>query len=213
MRGTLDQSEFQDAVLLVQGIAQSKISNPVVENVVLRFEKERAEILATNLSISIRVRLGIDSAEPGEIALPAKLLGQVVREIPHGKVDLTSKVRSSKSRLAAPISDCIRWTPKIFLHSSPRSRARWWRSRRKWPPRRSNAPSLPPPRNAPDSNSEASSSLMPKARRSGSRPMAADSPESNTLWTTRPPRTARCWCPRAPRKNFFAPCRARATCT
>ncbi|MCA9440572.1 MAG: DNA polymerase III subunit beta, partial [Candidatus Omnitrophica bacterium] len=89
MRGTLDQSEFQDAVLLVQGIAQSKISNPVVENVVLRFEKERAEILATNLSISIRVRLGIDSAEPGEIALPAKLLGQVVREIPHGKVDLT----------------------------------------------------------------------------------------------------------------------------
>ena len=88
MRGTLDQSEFQDAVLLVQGIAQSKISNPVVENVVLRFDRERAEILATNRSISIRIRMGIESSVPGEIALPAKLLGQVVREIPHGKVDL-----------------------------------------------------------------------------------------------------------------------------
>lgn len=99
MKGILEQSEFQEAVSLVQGIAQTKISNPVVENIVLRFEAERAEILATNLSISIRIRMSIEDAEPGEIALPAKLLGQVVREIPHGQVDLV--VEGNELRISA----------------------------------------------------------------------------------------------------------------
>jgi DNA polymerase-3 subunit beta len=91
MRGTLDQAEFQQAVSLVQGITQSKLSNPVVENVVLRFEGEHAEILATNLSISIRIRIKLEGGEAGEIALPSKLLGQVVRELPQGPVELSLK--------------------------------------------------------------------------------------------------------------------------
>jgi DNA polymerase-3 subunit beta len=93
MRGTLQQSAFQEAVSLVQGITQTKLSNPVVENLVLRFGTKESELLATNLSISIRIKLEVEVTDPGEIALPAKILGQVVRELPSGEVELTLKDR------------------------------------------------------------------------------------------------------------------------
>jgi DNA polymerase-3 subunit beta len=93
MRGTLEQSDFQEAVSLVQGITQTKLSNPVVENIVLRFCEEEAEILATNLSISIRIKMKVEAAEPGEIALPARLLGALVRELPSGPVAISLEER------------------------------------------------------------------------------------------------------------------------
>lgn len=96
MRGTLEQSDFQEAVSLVQGITQTKLSNPVVENIVLRFGEEGAEILATNLSISIRIKMKVESAEPGEIALPARLLGQLVRELPPGPVAVSLEEREMR---------------------------------------------------------------------------------------------------------------------
>jgi len=91
MRATVEQSALQEGVTLVQGIAQSKLSNPVVENIVLKVDGETTEILATNLSISIRVVLASQETQAGEIALPAKLFGQLVRELPAGPVSLELK--------------------------------------------------------------------------------------------------------------------------
>jgi DNA polymerase-3 subunit beta len=88
MRATIDQSAFQNAISLVQGIAQTKISNPIVENTVLKVSSDHFEVLATNLSVSLRVRLEVRDTEEGEIALPAKLLSQVARELPEGDVAL-----------------------------------------------------------------------------------------------------------------------------
>lgn len=90
MRGIVDHASLKNAVALVQGIAQTKISNPIVVNTVIRIDTDHLEVLATNLSVSIRIRMPVENPEPGEVALPAKLLAQLAREIPPGPVNLAS---------------------------------------------------------------------------------------------------------------------------
>ncbi len=91
MRGTVNAKALGNATKLVQGISQTKISNPIVENTVIRVEEDHIDVLATNLSVSIRVRLAAESTEMGEAALPAKLLWQVVGVLPDGPVTFSKK--------------------------------------------------------------------------------------------------------------------------
>lgn len=90
MRGIVKQASLKNAIALVQGITQTKISNPIVEYTVIRIDSDHLEVLATNLSVSIRIRIPVENPEPGEVALPAKLLAQLVREIPNGPVNLAT---------------------------------------------------------------------------------------------------------------------------
>jgi DNA polymerase III subunit beta len=91
MRATVSAKALGNATRLVQGIAQTKISNPIVENTVIRIEEDHIDVLATNLSVSIRVRLAAESTEKGEAALPAKLLSQVVGVLPDAPVTFSKK--------------------------------------------------------------------------------------------------------------------------
>ncbi len=91
MRGTVSAKALGNATKLVQGISQTKISNPIVENTVIRIEEDHIDVLATNLSVSIRVRLTAEDTEAGEAALPAKLLTQVVGVLPDAPVSFTKK--------------------------------------------------------------------------------------------------------------------------
>lgn len=121
MRGTVDQSALQNAISLAQGIAQSKISNPIVENTVLRIGEDDLQVLATNLSVSIRVALEVQNPTPGEIAVPAKLLSQIVRELPEGEVDLKLvkkelEIKAGRSRFhlcALTTDDFPPFLPKV----------------------------------------------------------------------------------------------------
>lgn len=91
MRGTVNAKALGNATRLVQGISQTKISNPIVENTVIRIAEDHIDVLATNLSVSIRVRLAAESTEVGEAALPAKLLAQVVGVLPDAPVTFSKK--------------------------------------------------------------------------------------------------------------------------
>ncbi len=91
MRGTVSAKALGNATKLVQGISQTKISNPIVENTVLRIMEDHIEVLATNLSVSIRARLAAEDTEVGEAALPAKLLSDVVNVLPDAPVTFSKK--------------------------------------------------------------------------------------------------------------------------
>lgn len=71
--------DFKRAVSLVGGVAKTKLSNPVVENIVLETQGDRLTIAATNLSISIRTSIEIQNyKQGGSVAVPARLLSQIL---------------------------------------------------------------------------------------------------------------------------------------
>lgn len=71
--------DFKRAVSLVGGVAKTKLSNPVVENIVLETQGDRLTIAATNLSVSIRTSIEIQNYEQGgSVAVSARLLSQIL---------------------------------------------------------------------------------------------------------------------------------------
>lgn len=64
---------------------------PVLANVLLKATKEGLELLATDLEMSFRVKLGAKVEEEGEVGLPAKVFGELLATIPNGAVEIESQ--------------------------------------------------------------------------------------------------------------------------
>jgi DNA polymerase-3 subunit beta len=69
----------------------SKAQLPILANVLLKTDKNRLQILATNLETGIVLWLGAKVEREGEITIPAKILTEIVASLPPGKIDLTGE--------------------------------------------------------------------------------------------------------------------------
>lgn len=70
-------------------IVPSRTALPILEQAVITAEKTgEVHIVATNLQSGVRVRVAADVAEPGSVAAPARLLANIVRELPDELVTL-----------------------------------------------------------------------------------------------------------------------------
>lgn len=74
----------------------SKTQLPILANVLLRTDKSRLQISATNLETGISLWLGAKVEEEGEITIPAKILTEIVASLPAGKIDLDVKGNTLK---------------------------------------------------------------------------------------------------------------------
>ena len=81
-------------VHLAQGLAQilsvagSRMSLPVLSNVLIEAADGLVSFTATNLDVSVRCRIKGGVTSPGSVALPAKRLSAIVRELPAETVTL-----------------------------------------------------------------------------------------------------------------------------
>ncbi|MEW6234555.1 MAG: DNA polymerase III subunit beta [Candidatus Omnitrophota bacterium] len=82
----------------VQGAVGSPISNPIVENIHVSCEGEKVRFMATNLNLSILCEGEAEVEEAGEIVLPAKILGNIGRDLPQGDVFCETKEETVKIR-------------------------------------------------------------------------------------------------------------------
>lgn len=88
--------DFKRAVSLVGGVAKTKLSNPVVENIVLETQGDRLTIAATNLSISIRTSIEIRSyVQGGSVAVSARLLSQILSVVQGPAIKFRRTLRDS----------------------------------------------------------------------------------------------------------------------
>ncbi|MBI2935772.1 MAG: DNA polymerase III subunit beta [Chloroflexi bacterium] len=61
---------------------------PITQNVLLRTERGRLRISATNLEIALSVWIGAQIEEEGAITVPARLLSELVASLPNERIDL-----------------------------------------------------------------------------------------------------------------------------
>lgn len=88
MKFTTDQRQLSECLALVSKAIPSRPSHPVLANFLIENNKELQTIAITgfDLSLGIRAELSAEIEEEGSIALPAKLLGDIISRLPEGAI-------------------------------------------------------------------------------------------------------------------------------
>lgn len=99
MQLTVTQDKLAHALNSTSRVASAKAGLPVLANVLLRTDKTRLYIAATNLELASSATLAAKVASTGEITVPAKLISEFVSNLPKGNVEL--KAEGSKLHITA----------------------------------------------------------------------------------------------------------------
>lgn len=86
MKLVFDRTELNSAMQLLQSVAMTKSSLPILANVLIDVEDDAAVLTATDLQVSVRLRVDAHVEESGSATLPAAKLAAFVRELPDDHV-------------------------------------------------------------------------------------------------------------------------------
>lgn len=98
MKFSISKSALQELLQVVVSAVPAKSTLPILSNVLIRAEKDGLTLVATDLDISIRTRGEASVSGTGAITIPAKRLGEIVRELP--SADVKVDVKGQKMTLA-----------------------------------------------------------------------------------------------------------------
>jgi DNA polymerase-3 subunit beta len=91
MKFSIAKSGFQDLLQVVISAVSAKSTLPILSNILIEADKEGLTFVATDLDISIRTRGEARVDEAGSITVPAKRMGEIVRELPDADVKVSVK--------------------------------------------------------------------------------------------------------------------------
>lgn len=81
MKGTVLRKDFSQSLSTASRFISSRAQLPILSNVVLKADKARLHLYATNLEISIAISQGAKIEEEGEIAVPARTINDLVHNL------------------------------------------------------------------------------------------------------------------------------------
>lgn len=84
-----DSAEFSEILSVCQGISERRATMPVLSHVLINAESESIiTATVTDLETTLEARSNAQIYNKGSIALPAKKLFEIIREIPQGEVEI-----------------------------------------------------------------------------------------------------------------------------
>lgn len=90
MKLTVLQENLAKSVNIAARFASSRAQLPILGNILLKANKTKLTIASTNLEISVSTEVGAKIEEEGEITIPAKVLGDIISNLPRENVNLES---------------------------------------------------------------------------------------------------------------------------
>ena len=91
MKFTLQKDSFLEALQKVQNVVERKNTVQILSNVLLTTDKDSLSLTATDLEVGIVVNQPVDKSSEGKVAISAKNLVEIVKELPNKAVTLTKK--------------------------------------------------------------------------------------------------------------------------
>ena len=88
MKITIDQSVMADGLNQIQNAVSNRPTIPVLSNVLLAAEGNELVLTATDLDLSVTTKLACSVERPGKTTLPAKKLGQIIRQLPNDAITI-----------------------------------------------------------------------------------------------------------------------------
>lgn len=90
------QENLAKALTTCSRFASSRVQLPVLANVLLKTQKNKLLVTATNLEISISISIGAKIEEEGDITVPARTITDLVSNLAKGQVNLEAKKEQLK---------------------------------------------------------------------------------------------------------------------
>jgi len=91
MNFTISKSLFYDALQKVVGVVPPKTTISILTCILLELEENTLRITGTDLEISVTLSLNVNRLEDGAVAIPARLLLEIVRELPDVPLNIVSE--------------------------------------------------------------------------------------------------------------------------
>ncbi len=88
MKIVCSQADLLKGVQSVQAIISSRASLPVLSNILLETQKDKLKLAATDLEVGIKTEIPTEILKEGSITIPAKILFDIVRELPNQDIQL-----------------------------------------------------------------------------------------------------------------------------
>ena len=88
MKLQVTQENLAKALNSVARVANTRNTQPILGNVLLKAKDNRLSVSATNLDIAISHNIGTKMSEEGSITVPARLMQDFVSSLPGGVIDL-----------------------------------------------------------------------------------------------------------------------------
>lgn len=98
MKFDVERVEFLPAVQTALNVVSPKVTLPIISNILLQLQGKELTLNATDLDISIQTQLKITRGEDGAIALPAKKLAEIIRELPDETISVGIKDKQATIR-------------------------------------------------------------------------------------------------------------------
>src|SRR5687768_14762184 len=89
MELTVSKADLQKELQLCQGIVEKRSTIPILSNVLLKTAKDRLEIAATDLDVTLQSSCAANIKTEGGVTVEARRLFDVVRSLPEEDVKLT----------------------------------------------------------------------------------------------------------------------------
>ena len=99
MKLTVLQENLGKAVTQAARFASTRSQLPILGNILLKATKTKLLVSSTNLEISVLTQIGAKIDEEGEISIPAKVISELVTNLPKGQVTLESDKEQLKVSL------------------------------------------------------------------------------------------------------------------
>ncbi len=93
MEITIPKSELSKLLHITLAIAEKKSSMPILGNLLLTAENQSFRVTASDLEVTAIANGSVSVKKPGSITVGAKVLGDLVRELPEGEMTIRSADR------------------------------------------------------------------------------------------------------------------------
>lgn len=109
MKVNIEQSTLNRALRLAARVTPTKPTLPILQMVLLEAEPGRLRLIATDGELGVTTTLAAEVGAPGRTAVPARLLGDYVAQLPSGPISLSltaekQRIRASSGHMVANLA-------------------------------------------------------------------------------------------------------------
>jgi len=102
---TCPQPTLLKAVSLVGRAISTRATMPILGYVLLETKKEGLKLTATDLELAIQVEVEAEIKQGGQATLPARILGEIIGNLPPATVEIKTQEGSSQAEISCETSD------------------------------------------------------------------------------------------------------------
>ena len=99
MKATCLQENIQKALQIAARVTPARTTMPITQNTLVSAEGTSLEMVATNLEMTVRLRLPAEVEREGGLAIPNKLLTEFISALPRAPVEIEQSPDTMTARL------------------------------------------------------------------------------------------------------------------